>query len=136
MSLQAVRSITSELPWKMRTEIEGYLASVHAARFEIFREAGVRFDSALYDRFIFVVGLQRLWTLIDGSFWILNNSLSLLRSNDVGILEIGSTQFHYHSSFYRHLAELRMQLMGLLREQQTFNAVETRGLSNLLMEIE
>lgn len=48
MSLTLVRNITSELPWALRKELDGYVQSVQSSSMEIFAQANLDYSEDLY----------------------------------------------------------------------------------------
>lgn len=135
MSLSLVSEITSELPWSMRSALEGYTAAVNDARFEIFADTKTQYTKELYDEFIFLVTVQRLWSLVESQYWILSNSLKLLRESGADAMQVGSTDFHTKSKFFKQLRSLRNELDLLLRREQLSMIVTTRNPAELLVTL-
>jgi hypothetical protein len=135
MSVESLRAITAELPWVLRSQVEGYVLTVEAAKYDIFKAASIDYDERLYQQFIFLVGIQRIWSLVDSQYWILNNSLNLLRNSDARVVEIGGSEFHTNSSFYRDLSALRGNLDVLLQKEGISHLVKTKNPKELLLAL-
>lgn len=133
---ETLRSVTEELPWRLRQDIEGYVHSVSAAATEIFAEVGVEISDTLNERFLFLVGIRRIWTVVNGSYWLLDNSLSLGERSEVTSYQVGSSLQHRGSRLHETLRVLRDDLEAYLVDQQIGHVAEARSprevLENLL----
>ncbi len=130
-----VLEMTSELPWAMRTSLEGYVASVAAAKNDIFADTQTEYNEDLYERFIFLIAVWRLWSVVDTQFWILSNSINLLKESGSDGLTVGATEFHSKSDFYKELSRLRNELNSLLSEMDVLNLTEISSPRQLLIAL-
>ncbi len=92
MSMTVLVDIISELPLPMRDQIEGYANSIEEAGNDIFRQANIQFDKRLLDELVLIVGIRRLWTLVDCQKRLLENSLTAVeREGGEGFTSSSST---------------------------------------------
>jgi hypothetical protein len=91
------------LPYNLREQIDGYVASIEAVGVEIFQESKIRYSQEALDRLLFFAGLRRLWTLLDTQYWVMDNSLTLLKQHDVSAVSLGSTDYGRNSDSFLEL---------------------------------
>ena len=72
-----------------REDVIGYARSVDAALPEIFRDAGIAERPDLRDQLVLVAGAKKLHAICSSAFWILEHSLSGLKSADVQQIRMG-----------------------------------------------
>lgn len=125
---QHLASVTAELPYRLRDEIEGYVKAVDAAAADIAQESGVELTKNLRDQFLFVVGIRRLWTIIDGSHWLAVDASVLFEKADAPRVEAGSLSLGPGEKFTRELQRLHARLAEILVDQEL---IEPMGMSHM-----
>ena len=83
-------SVTAELPYRLRDEIEGYVKAVDAAAADIAQGSDVELTESLRDQFLFVVGIRRLWAIIDGSHWLATDASALFEKSEAPVSKPGA----------------------------------------------
>lgn len=116
MSLEALRAILTQLPRALSDEIDGYVNSVHQSVGEIFKEAETQADPIMVDTFLFCIGIKRLWTIVDSQYWVIDNSLTLLRNTGSTGFRVGSTSVQKSANEIQSLAQVRADLQGILTQ--------------------
>jgi len=132
---QPLRVVTEELPWRLRQDVEGYVQSVSAAAPEIFSEVRVRFTDELNEQFLFAVGMKRLWALVNGSYWLLDNSLTLGERNEVTSYQVGSAYQRRGGDLHVALRTLRNDLHAYFAEHELDDIVEARSPREVLARL-
>jgi hypothetical protein len=89
MSLVLLSEMLEPLPFTLREQIEGYAHSIDEVGEDILRDVGIPFDEQVMDQLVFIAGVRRLWTIVDGQFSILNNSLLLMAKDQVDGFSVG-----------------------------------------------
>ncbi|MEQ1736380.1 MAG: hypothetical protein ABL886_08255, partial [Rhodoglobus sp.] len=89
----------------------------------VFAEAGVRFDDELAADALFVIGVRRLWTLIDGQYSVLDHSLRLMSDRGVPAVRFGQTTYSRNTGSFRQVRDLRNDLQALLRTLEILDLV-------------
>lgn len=131
----SLREITDMLPWSLRQDIHGYVSSVDDQRYEIADDAGVELNADRRRRLLFAMGVRRMWAIVNGSYWILDNSLNRLRQCDVHRLQMGSTFYGRQTSSTQQLRDLRSDLAELIDELEIHDVVESTSLPDVLRRI-
>ena len=57
------------LPWILREQVLGYARSIEAALPDIFLNAGRRFDQAIANHVVLLLGIRKLYGIVAGSYW-------------------------------------------------------------------
>lgn len=135
MSKYALYEVLGHLPYNLKNQIEGYVVSVEDLALDIFSHEGIDFSKSLLDNLLFLAGMWRLWTLVDTYYWIMDNSISLVRTTNVHSIRIGSSSYTYDSRDYRELHELRQKLLNLFAQEELSQLTEARTISDLLIII-
>ncbi|MGB6057615.1 MAG: hypothetical protein WBF71_05070 [Microthrixaceae bacterium] len=115
---RSLRQFTSELPYVLRLDVEGYVRTIDAARGEIYREARVNADEVRSDDFLFCAGLWRLWSQVESQRWLIKNSLDL--AGEFGAQEISAGGYSYRrgSDEVRQARELHDDLDRWLESKE------------------
>lgn len=129
---QALREVAAELPWRLRQDVTGYVESVSYAGREISAEIGVEMSDELNEQFLFLVGVRRIWAVVNGSYWLLDNSLSLGERAQVSAYLVGGSYQTRGGDFMRRLGRLRTDLEAFLGEHGLLDLMETSSPRDLL----
>jgi hypothetical protein len=132
MSLELVDQMVQQLPYTLRDQVTGYAAAIEECGEDIFHDTEVPFDQALLDRLVFVVGVRRLWTLVDWQFSVLNNSLSMLSRDQADGFAIGRRRLDRRSKEYADLAQIRADLLQKIRDLDCERYVVSRSVKDIL----
>ncbi len=135
MSLQVLAELIHELPGTMREQIEGYANSIRDAGEEIFRNAGIAFDEQLLDEFILVVGIRRLWTLVDSPYWLLQHSINTARKQGANGFTVGGAVLESGSPEVNRITTLRQQFQDILITLQLSSYLDARSLRDVLKQL-
>ena len=129
-------AVTAELPYRLRDEIEGYVNAVDAAAADIAQESGVELTESLRNQFLFVVGIRRLWTIIDGSHWLATDASALFEKSEAPRVQAGSFFLGPGTEFTRELHRLRSHLSEILAEQELIEPMVMNRLSEVIDWVE
>ncbi|MBS1895672.1 MAG: hypothetical protein JST59_30605 [Actinobacteria bacterium] len=88
----SLTKFSSQLPYGLRVDLEGYVNSVAAAQSEIYAESRVGLDAIPTDEFLFVAAVWHLWTHVDSQRWIVSNSLRLADEFGAGSIQAGAVR--------------------------------------------
>lgn len=132
MSKTILMEAVGELPYALRDEIEGYTSSVLESSPEIFREAGLKMDPQLLDEFVFFAGLRRLWSLVNGRYWLLDRSLGIAHDTGVKSISVGGREFKKNAGDHRELRLIRQALLEKLTELKVAHVVQAKSLQEML----
>lgn len=131
-----LNEIMKELPFSIREEIGGYLASVELNATSIFEESKVQLTKERLDKFIFLVGLRRIWTMVDTQYWILDNCLSLVQENQVKDVTIGSLHLSKDSEGYNRMKDFRHNFYLLLIEIGFIRITDVKTMGDIISLVE
>lgn len=123
------------MPFRLREQVIDYVASVADAIPEIFSDAGIEFSAELRDDLLFLAGIRKIWTLVNGQFELVNGALTLLAESDVRRMRIGSMPLDRQSDLYRSLKTLRDGLQRTFIELGIFDTVRAESLTAMLLKI-
>lgn len=118
MSRAKLEALLAPYPWAMRERVLSYVSSVDESLPSIFSEAGVRYDRTLGDLTAFVVGVRKLWSLIDGQYAVLRHSLDLISEQGVAAVRFGASVYSRDNMAFREVQELRDSLRIILAQQE------------------
>lgn len=79
MSQALLNRMIEPLPSSLREQIVGYTEFVNAASEDLFAEAGIDYDLHVYEKFVFLAGMRRLWVITNCNYQLLENSFRLLQ---------------------------------------------------------
>lgn len=133
MSIRRLSSILEPAPPQLREQIIGYARSVDAAAADIFEDADVPFDEELAEDLVLLAGLRRLWSIVDGQYWIVANSLHLLSDHNISEVGVGGSIYGYGTRSFQQIRDLRDQFQRLLRELNVLRLVEAGSPADLLV---
>jgi hypothetical protein len=131
MSREALREVIRPLPWSLREQVEEYVRSVIEIAPSIFEEAGVVMSRRARDEFVFMVGVRKLWNLVDSQYVLLSGAVTLVEGHGAGEIRIGRGRYGRSSETYATLRQLRNDLYGQLVRLEIFSLVNTRSLTDL-----
>lgn len=130
-----VQNIVGPLPWALRVDLDGYLRSVDFARDAIYREAAVSQDEVPPDTLLFFAGAWRLWNLVDGQHWIVQNSLALGADHGVARIRSGSAVYAQGSEDVRDIKRLRTDLSRFFARHEIRFLQDIDGVVPLLRKL-
>lgn len=116
MSMRALEEFTSELPYALAEQVEGYARSVRDATDDICRDAGVEASPSIREQMMWVAALRRLHAIIGSAYWTVDTSNLLLRRQDWETTSVGATDYSEGSSMYATLSGLQRDLHLLVQE--------------------
>jgi len=114
MAISRLRALLDPLPWALRVEVGGYVRSVEAVHRNIYRDADLSTKDVPLDAFLFFAGLWRLWTLVDGQHWIVQNTVRLAEQVGIGRIRAGAAVYSRRSEDAMELELLRRDLRQTL----------------------
>jgi hypothetical protein len=126
------------LPPYPRNRVRGYVESVEDSVASIFRDAALEMTPELLEDFLFAAALRRLWQIVDSQFRLLDRSIELMGSADLGGMHgvrIGRTSFTRDSAAYAELAELHRALRELINQQELEAVIEASSLQEVARAI-
>lgn len=132
MPSDALHALVRSMPYALRVDIDGYVASVRAAAAEIYEEAEVTPEEVPVETFLFFAGTWRLWTQVDSQHWIVQNSLSLGEEQGLSRIRAGRTVLARGSDDVREVQRLRGDLRQWLRRHEIAFVEDVYGLVPML----
>lgn len=127
---------TSELPYGLRLDVEGYVQSVDAARDAIYESAEVDPAAVPRDEFLFFAAVWRLWTQVDAQRWIVRNSMDLARDFGADGIRAGGFSYSRGSADVEEIRGLHQQFYRWLHRRGYDFVARTGGLRSLLYQLE
>ena len=116
-------AVTEELPYRLREELESYVKAIDTVAPRIARECHVKLTDAIRSDFLFIIGIGRLWSVINGSHWLAVDSVGLFQRTEASVVRAGSLSLGPGEGFNRELQALRANLESLLKEHDLFEPV-------------
>jgi hypothetical protein len=135
LSRQALNEVLSELPYRLRERVDGYVGAVIAEAPSIFAEADAPMSKGLVDRLTFIAGVRKLWAIVDADAWLLTGAVRLVEGHDVSAISVGSTHYHRGSTTYETIITLRDTLQGQLIELGVMDYVQERSLVEVVRKL-
>ena len=126
-----LNSLLQELPSPLRDDVEGYSLSVQAAAPSILREARVRPTKKSVERLVFFGAVRYLWLLVSGQYWLLDNSLSLMKAEEFNAYQVGAARFGRDGKAYEQLRGLFEEFEKKIEDLELTEHVRTSNLVNL-----
>ncbi len=123
----------NSLPFSLREEINGYGQSIYAVANDIIKEAGVRFTDELRDQLVFLACVRKLWAKSKTQFWILDNSLSLCRQNNISHIKMGGHLYGCDSEEYNEIRTFLRHFEELLRNLEIYEIIELYSLQEIVL---
>lgn len=103
------------MPSVFQDQIEGYVRFVDDVADELFADHRQRPPTDdQRERFLTLATVWRIWQSVDTQYWLLSNSLELLRAAGVDEVSVGSGRYSSRSTTFETLASLRSALLDLL----------------------
>jgi hypothetical protein len=135
MASEQIQGLLSDLPFAMRNAIEGYVDAVDAVLEEIARDANVDLTSDIREQFLFIVAVRRIWTIVNGQYWILRTSANIAQERDIDGFQLGHERIGRDSAVNRRVTELRTSLHALLRRLEIEDEASAPNLSDVLVRV-
>ena len=129
---KALKDLENGLPFALRVAVSGYVASVADATTAIYRDVGPPADEVERDTFLYFCGVWRVWTMVDGQHWILQDATRLAARQGVGAFRVGSTTVSQNSPDAQELKNLRNGLRKTIRDQGAEFLLTARGPTDVL----
>lgn len=129
---KALKRVTSELPYALRHEIEGYVRTLDAAQRDIYADARVTTDQVASEDFLFFAGVWRLWGQVDGQRWIVKNSLDLAAGYGAHGISAGGYSYARGSTDVVEIRELHNRYRRWLENRDLRFVVEVNSPRALL----
>lgn len=112
----ALNEVMEGLPFAMREQVEGYVRFVEDVLDELLAEQQVRHPTAAQRATAMTLAtLWKLWRSVDAQYWLLRNSLDLLRESGVREIAVGGSRYSEESDRFQALVRLRTDFVVLLR---------------------
>ena len=121
MSRTALDRLLRAYPWSMREQVNGYVDAVDGTLREIFEDGGVRYSEELAGELLFVVGVRKLWSMIDGQYSVLRHSLDLMSDQGAPAVRFGGTVYSRTSQNFQEVRNLRDDLRSTLTQLEIFD---------------
>jgi len=103
-----LEAVTSQLPYALRQEVEGYIRTVQDAEAEIYGEADVTRQEVSSEYFLLVTTVWRLYSQVEGQRWVMQNSLEVAREFGASGISAGRFQFASGSEDFKEMRELHL----------------------------
>lgn len=132
MTKTGLRVVLRPLPSQVRRQVWEYVRAVEDACPAIFRAAGVPYDRQLASKFLFCVGIRKLWFFVEGHHRAVMVSLGLLEQSGVPGFRLGTSLFTANSTEFGELGRFREEFARLLRELDLWQLVHAPGPERLL----
>ena len=129
---QHLVDITTELPYRLRDEIHGYVSAVDSAASDIARQARIELTEPVREAFLFVVGVRRLWGTINGLHWLARDAGVVFETADAPLVRAGSLFLGPDADFNRQLQMLRTEFLMLLEVHELFEPVTMGQVSEVM----
>lgn len=131
MSIKALSEAIEPLPYTLSEQVLSYAKSLEAAAPQIFADAGIQRTRENTDKLVFIAGLRKLFSIMDGNYWVIDNASALLskQANQYAV-HVGGTDLSrggaYHSSLRRMLTEFTQLLLdkNLMRHVRDLSYTE------------
>lgn len=107
MALPAsLESVTSQLPFTLRQDIEGYARTLQDAETDIYRDADVSLKEVPSERFLLVTVVWRLYSQVEGQRWVVQNSLEVASEYSASGISAGRFRYSRGSEDVSEIREL------------------------------
>lgn len=135
MSMRALSRLAESLPPAIANDVIQYARSVQLSLPEIFRDARVREDPELGDQLVFLAGIRKLESAIASQYWILDNSLHLMKAESIDVVRIGSSEIAIGSDFHSGLQHVMRELEHILASEGVAEILMMRSYAEMLKGI-
>lgn len=127
----SLRVVTSELPYRLRADVEDYVNAVDAVAPAIATYVKVGLTGDLRERFLFLVGVRRLWAAMDGSHRLASNARAVHEWGNASLVSAGNVHLGRGSEFGQELRRLRSGVLAVLTENAIHEAVNLTRVSSV-----
>lgn len=117
MGIVAVEEFANILPYSLKEQVLGYARSVRDAMKEIMQEAEVEYTDEIANKIIFIAGVRKLYSICNSSYWVLENTNSLLQESNVYNVRVGGTDMSKGSEFYKDIKILTSEIDKYLSDK-------------------
>ena len=135
MSLNSLTRAIAGMPSGMADSIVSYARSVEVALPDIFRDAQRKYRKDIADQIVFLAGVKKLFSIIDSTYWMLDNSSAILERQEISVIKVGSSDLSRSGEDYHLLKNLRQSLVEILSEQRIYHLVSERSYSNIIKQL-
>lgn len=135
MSFNALARTVEDLPSSVKDSVLSYSRSVEVSIPEIFKDAQLKYRKELADQVVYVAGLKKLYSFVDSTYWMLDNSSSILEKQQVADIRIGGESFSRDSDNHDKLYSLRKNLIDLLVEKKIYDLVVETSYARILRRL-
>ncbi len=135
MSLNSLTRAIDGMPSGMADTVVSYARSVESALPDIFRDARRKYRKDIADQIVFLAGVKKLFSIIDSTYWMLDNSSVILERQQISAIKVGSSDLSRNGEDYYLLRELRQSLVNVLSEQRIYHLVSERSYSNIIEQL-
>jgi hypothetical protein len=111
-------------PWTIRDRVSTYVDAVQDALPEIFQQVGARYDERVAADATFLIGVRKLWMMIDGQYSILSHSLAVIDDHGARGVRFGRTSYSRRGEAFRQVRQLRNDLQAQLRRLEILDLVQ------------
>src|SRR5580704_8288369 len=89
MASAQIRELLSDLPFTTRNAVEGYVDAVDAVVDDIALEANIELTSDIRDDFLFIIAIRKIWTTVNGQYWVLHTSANIAEEIGIDGFQVG-----------------------------------------------
>jgi hypothetical protein len=134
MSAEAFRHAIEELPSKLRDDLNGYVKSVEDAVPQILRDNDVPEAEwqRMYKLVPFVAGVRRLYGVVNGQYWLMQDALDFAERGNFKGFRYGSFSISADSEEYLRAKELNNALFKWLSDNRIAEVVSAPRLSDAI----
>ena len=119
----------------MADSVVSYARALEVALPDIFRDAQRKYRKDIADQIVFLAGVKKLFSIIDSTYWMLDNSSAILERQEISVIKVGSSDLSRSGKDYQLLKNLRQSLVEILSEQRIYHLVSERSYSNIIEQL-
>lgn len=135
MSFKSLSTAIADMPSGMRESVLNYARAVQYAAPDIFRDAGRSYTKDVADQLVFLAGVKKLFSILDSTYWMLDNSSAILSRHNVDHIKVGSSSLAQGSDEHQKLNEMREIMIDILKQHKIYELVRERSYSNIIKEL-
>ena len=135
MSMNSLTRAIAGMPSGMADTVVSYARSVEIALPEIFRDAKRKYRKDVADQIVFLAGVKKLFSILDSTYWMLDNSSAILERQEINAIKVGSSDLSRNGEDYYLIKNLRKSLVEILSEQRIYHLISERSYSNIIEQL-